>query len=343
MAIGTTQIMRKQRERHQKARASGEKVARLKLNPSLAQRLVQAVILPQAHYGLQMRPIAQQQLKILKTTIKKAMGIARRAHSWYMLCVVARPVHLTDPGAHAAYIHIQAVWKGLKEGQAVLHIRWRDQAEQRWRQVPQGPYCTYLAYLRRWQIEFAGSGIEVCLAGKWVDVLRSSLGECLHALREHFRVQMISRAATTRQHLQGARRVDMQGTCQLTRKEGFRYRAELIQILSDGVWPQGKKYRCRLVDSGECPWCGRYEDLEHIWYHCPQWNPFRKLLTLHGDFLRTASPAVGLCFLATSEIPDGLRKHWGKIQEEAAIILQWRQKTQPKVMKGHRKLLFVKP
>ena len=215
--------MQKQRERHQKARASGEKVARRKLNPSLAQRLVQAVILPQAHYGLQMRPIAQQQLKILKTIIKKAMGIARRAHSWYMLCVVARPVHLTDPGAHAAYIHIQAVWKGLKEGPKVLHGRWKEQAEQRWRQVPQGPYCTYLAYLRRWQIEFVGSGVEVYLAGKWVDVLRTSLGECLHALRdrEHFRGQMISRAAHTRQHLQGARRVDFNSTCQLARKEGF--------------------------------------------------------------------------------------------------------------------------
>ena len=334
---------RSRRERHQKARASGEKIARLKLNPSLAQRLVQAVILPQAHYGIQMRPIPQQQLKILKTTIKKAMGIARRAHSWYMLCVVAHPVHLTDPGAHAAYIHIQAVWKGLKEGQAMLHRRWEDQAEQQWRQVPQGPYCTYLAYLRRWQIEFARSGIEVYLADKWVDVLRNPLGECLHALREHFRVQMLSRAAQTRHHLLGARGVDIKRTCQLTRKEGFRYRAELIQILSDGVWPQGKKYRCRLVDSGECPWCGQHEDLEHIWYHCPQWNPFRKLLNLHGDFLRAASPAVGLCFVATSEIPDALRKLWNKIQEEAATVLHWRQNTQPKVLRGLRQELNNSP
>ena len=103
-------------------------------------------------------------------------------------------------------------------------------------------------------------------------------------------------------------------------------KAELIQILTDGIWTQKIRAKFDGSGSGLCTFCGREEETPaHILWRCERWRLMRHLSPQHDEEIAHASPACQNCLLIDKGASQAFQKDWEKIQVEGSTIVRTRQ------------------
>ena len=102
-----------------------------------------------------------------------------------------------------------------------------------------------------------------------------------HIVREEARLQAWSAAARRRPNLQGiVGGIDRMATCAgLEARWHSPYDKGILRsILSDSVWTGELAWKAKQIDSPLCGFCceGAVEDVQHIWWECPFWEPVRQ-------------------------------------------------------------------
>ena len=278
----------RQKERVDAFLVCTNRLARIQLNPVVAQEVLCTAAIPKLCYGIQVHPIPLRTFQTLRGTVKKTMHIQRRAHCLDMLCIVGNPGHHLDPEAACMYTRLLAILKGLKEQPGLL-TKW-DALWDAPRPVKCGPVYTTRIYLKRpglnWDPELAG------IRGPSSQVrLRDELPKIAHDLRDIIREWYVQGVAATRPHLHGIRDSDLMLTRKLSIKPGFSLRSELLAILAAGVWTGRKRHLCGFQDTPNCAACpGTQDTLEHIWYDCPIWEQYRTAFPLALCQFRSLPP-----------------------------------------------------
>ena len=183
-----------QKKRMGRAIASAERLAMLRTNPAVAQKVAASVVLPKFAYGLSNRMPPKSEMERLRAAIKVAMGISGKAHSWEALCLFVVPAHLVDPFCKLATTHLMAVLRGLRQGEASDVKLW-DEVD-----ASQGPKKVAKEVMGTLAIVDSGGG-RWTIAGQQLDILLDPIPKIAHALREACRAYMIEQASKKRRHL----------------------------------------------------------------------------------------------------------------------------------------------
>ena len=143
-------------------------------------------------------------MNALRTRLKEALGISRRARSWDVLCVCAQPSHLLDPFCSAAYTHLMTVFRALRSETSELWNRWLEADEELRGGRPFGPRQIYLHYLRVLQMRELPGRRQLEMGLRIVHLCNTPPKEIGHHLREALRRHCLRQAEQRRTHLKGA-------------------------------------------------------------------------------------------------------------------------------------------
>ena len=319
-------LPKKQRERVQVAMVACHKLQRLKLSPELNQFTLSAAVLPKMAYGLQNGILPQNLLKQLRGAIKGALGYAHRIHSWDALCIVANPGHRLDPEAYQQYCHLSAVVAGLQK---------HPQNKERWQALYMldragpngrgGPIQTTKRILDALEVTQDHGGLIWTQDDQSVHLIETERPKILHFLRSAIRKRMAQKAVAARPHLEGLLETNLEETRKLIKKRGYKYRTELIAVLTDGIWTNRKKHLCGYRPDQKCAFCGSdVENVPHILYDCPRWQEHWGELGRLKEEIKTLPRCAVWCGHRMKGLPEHLAQNWTKIQKIMATIVHER-------------------
>eukprot|EP00973_Karenia_brevis_P038173 5262749-Karenia_brevis.AAC.1 len=126
-------------------------------------------------------------------------------------------------------------------------------------------------------------------------------------IREGLRHMMWRRAANRRLDMQGLDEgVDRDATMALLSRRSLsnEVRGALRTIVTGDVWSQDRLHRAGLVAKARCKFCNtEAEDIEHIWWKCPQWDAIRKCHPISVANGNVPMPrCMRLCGIATDSV-----------------------------------------
>ena len=187
---------------------------------------------------------------------------------------MANPGHRLDPEAYQQYCHLSAVIAGLQK-----HPQTKDMWQALYmhdRVGPTGrggPIQTTKSILNALEVTQDHGGLIWTQDDQSVHLIETERPKILHFLRCVIRKRMAQRVAATRPHLEGLLETNLEESRKLTKKRGFKYRTELIAVLTDGIWTNRKKHLCGYRPDQKCAFCGsEVENVPHILYDCARWQ-----------------------------------------------------------------------
>ena len=263
---------RTQKNRTQRARTSARRLSQLSLCPAVSQRVLAAAVLPKFAFGLQHRPISKQAVGSLKTALRQALGLYRKANAWEALCMFVFPGHQIDPEIKGFYTHALTLTQALREGLRMLSDLWTRVWNLQGPCIPKGPAGMLREYFRRLSIQMNPEGLSwSCEGTALIHVINSPLKAIGHFLRQAARLEWTRQLQDKRQNMDGILNLDLGLTAAISRKEGHVLRRFLILVLTDAIWTMARRARCGLSEDPHCPWCPSIpEKLLHLWFDCPK-------------------------------------------------------------------------
>ena len=151
-----------------------------------AQEMVETMVAPKVAWGTLAKPLPRDEVRLLRTSVRRAMGVEGRLHSWHAVAAVVGRPHRVDPEGVIFYQHCVAVVRAVRSG-AEAHDWWMDLCELGQSRRDSGPRGVWVEFLRRLGLE-ERSPTRVRSRRGEIDWLAVELPKFQHFMRDAIRV-----------------------------------------------------------------------------------------------------------------------------------------------------------
>ena len=130
------------------------------------------------------------------------------------------------------------------------------------------------------------------------DVMRDPINWIRPWLRHQGQQAAVRGVGHRRHTMEGANYIDVELNNKLKAKYNEDQKRDLLLVQSGGLWTAKALHKAGFLASETCPWCGAdTEDLQHLWWECPQhehcrssakallgetWRSLPRCLSTHG-------------------------------------------------------------
>eukprot|EP00971_Amphidinium_carterae_P135172 2679257-Amphidinium_carterae.1 len=317
-----------QKTRTKCACSTAERLEVMNIPVTTAQHVVGTVVGPQFVYGPMTHEVPKYQIHQLKMQVKRACHLYRRRNNWNALSAVVAKAHRIDPLSIVRYNHLRCMIRAIRHSVTLREAlqRWEPQPDNA---VPRGPMEVWRRMLAELRLRVSTTTWIMThddLAFEPICLLDASWPQVLHDLRVSLRHACAHAAAQQRARLADIPACDLNATRSIfTSRADIPCLAELIALTTDSAWTEYMRNRCNLGTTDKCPWCHEVESLEHVLYHCPNWDHLRDTRCGNIRCLLEFSPATSQAGWCPAAASPEMRSKWSVFQLALAALWHARQ------------------
>ena len=276
-----------QAKRTRVAAATCLRIAMLSLGFKASRHLLQVAALPKWRYSIQMKPVPQSQVAVMKKGVKLALRLSGKLHSWWMVAGILNKPHRLDPLSYSMYVHVRDYLRALRSSPDLQELLIQSMQWEQRRSV-RGPIRCLQHYASECNIQV--EGLMHRFRDRTVHLLNDTPSRILQMWQEALQERMRLGARRSRRVFEGLENADLSISIASAIAKISPWRQELVGLLSDAIWTGHRKKVAGLVESDTCTHCdqGLPEDIFHVLHICPRWQPLRHPCAEYAETIRNA-------------------------------------------------------